>query len=204
MKQNLQNTCYFETPEDLTIEDFNDLENGQTLNYKNLVGIAEPLGLAMPTVGSVKQWFMVTVNLPTKECFKLNKTTRRQWQMYKPSEQRKILVRQGYLLNDISDKWEIHYEYTKEVNLHTHALLQSSSNRKDIYIDFIRFFGIKPGNRYAIHITEVPNLQGAKDYLTKKTTKTYQTSPFDATTSEYWNDVIDAGLNPTIRESERK
>lgn len=180
---NLQNTCYFEEPEEKTIEDFNDLETGHNLNYKNLEGMAEHLGLAMPPVGIPLKWYMVTVNLPTKEKYKLNKSVARQWRDYKCSEQYKILVRQQHLLGSISEKWVIHYEYTKDVNLHTHCLLQSKLDKRDIYIDFIRFFGIKPGNRYAIHITEVNNLEGVTDYLEKKTVKTYQTSPFDPTYS---------------------
>jgi len=178
---NLQNTCYFETEEkNITIEDFNDLETGQTLNYKSVGGIASTaLGLAMPPVVTL-QWFMVTVNLPTKEKYKLNRTVSRQWRDYKPSEQHKILSRITHLLEQMNcPLWECYFEYTREVNLHSHILLRSNLNRKDIYIDFIRFFGIKPGNRYAIHITEVTDLNGVRDYLTGKTTKTYQTSPFD-------------------------
>lgn len=179
-KQNLQNTCYFDDPEDLTIEHFNDLEKtANPLNYKNLVGIVDALGPAMPPVVVTPRPYMVTVNLPTKEKYKLNKTISRQWRDYKPSEQYKILSRQTHLLEKITcHQWEIYFEYTKDCNIHTHTIIYSEDHQKDIYIDFVRFFGIKPGNRYAIHITPVTDVNGVRDYLTGKTTKTYQTSPF--------------------------
>ena len=173
--------------EDFTIEDFDNLENGHTLNYQNVGGFADALGPAMPPVVTGSRHYMVTVNLPTKEKYRLNKNVSRQWRDYKPSEQHKILSRQTHLLEKITcHPWELHFEYTRDCNIHTHGIVTSEDHQKDIYIDFVRFFGIKPGNRYAIHITPVTDLKGVRDYLTGKTTKTYQTSPFECIKSWKW------------------
>lgn len=147
----------------------------------------------MPPVVKCAQPYMVTVNLPTKEKYKLNKDISRQWRDYKPSEQHKILCRQTHLLEQITcHPWEIHFEYTRDCNIHTHTILLSDDPQKDIYIDYIRFFGIKPGNRYAIHITPVTDMKVLREYLTGKTVKTYQTSPFDCIKScKFKNLTID-------------
>ena len=178
MNTNTQNTCYFEEPETFTVENFEDLELRPSSNYLKVGGMADCLGLAMPPVVVTEQCYMITVNLPTKENYKLNKSTRRQWRDYKPSEQHKILSRVVHLMNN-NRMYECYFEYTKEVNLHAHILIWTTDDRKSVYCDFMRFFGIKGSNRYAIHITSVTDLDGVRSYLTGKTTKTYQTSPFN-------------------------
>ena len=165
-----------------TIDDFIlKSDKTKTMIHSQFLGNSG-LGL-LPCAERMPTAYFLTVNLPTKEKWRLNKEVNRRWGEYKPSEQHIILKRYEHFLLREAEGYSMYFEYTKEVNLHLHCIIHYRGIGKELKIDTKRFFGINPQNHYAVDVVEVDtqphrNINTLVDYLTGKTTKTYQTSPF--------------------------
>lgn len=118
----------------------------------------------------------ITLSFSPKEPLQLNKGVKRKWGDYTVKEQLLIISRYRYFLDSISDEWEIHYEYTKDMNVHIHCIVKTKELAKDINIKSKRFFSIRADNRGFIDTRPVSNYEELVAYLTNKTTKKYQTT----------------------------
>ena len=132
----------------------------------------------LPSVMTPISVFFLTVALPTKEKWRLNKNVNYLWRDYKPSEQHIILKRYEHFLIREAEGYEMYFEYTEDVNLHLHCIIWYKGIEKELKVDTKRFFGIKPHNCFAIDVRPVYDIDHLRDYLSNKTEKKYQTSPF--------------------------
>ena len=135
------------------------------------------LGL-LPSADTPISVFFLTVALPVKEKWRLNKTTNFRWGDYKPSEQYLIIKRYEHFLLREAEGYEMYFEYTKEVNLHLHCIVWYKGIEKELRVDTKRFFGINPQNSCAVDCRPAYDLDYLRTYLTEKQVKDYQTSPF--------------------------
>jgi len=119
----------------------------------------------------------VTINFSTKQKFILNKNTpRRQWMHFTTSEQLKIISRYRFYLNTITDSYEMFFEFTKNSDIHLHAIIHNCTLcDKDLRIQSGRFFSI-PVEHYGVffNIQLVSNYDELVLYLTAKDKKKYQ------------------------------
>jgi len=148
-----------------------------------VLGQSTPDGLEAPKV------YFVTINLPTKEKFRLNRSTNFQWRLYKPSEQHIILRRYVHLLDRIADQYEMYFEYTANVDLHLHAVIWYHGCAKSLAIDTKRFFGTTKFH-HSVDVREAYDLDYLRSYLTEKKEKAYQTSPFPPIIKKTIDDLI--------------
>ena len=144
-------------------------------------GIAGALGPAIPE--QRLQQLFATLSFSPKESITLNKGIKRKWGDYTVKEQLMIITRYTHFLDTISDEYEVHYEYTKDLNVHIHCIITTRENEKDLKIKSKRFFSIRPDNRGFIDVRPVTNYDELVLYLTNKTEKKYQTT----------------GINPIIK-----
>jgi len=151
--------------------------------YQGIVG----LGLTMPEQQPLQQLF-ITISFSPKEPLQLNKGIKRKWGDYTVKEQLFIIGRYAHFLDTISAEWEMHFEYTKDMNIHAHVICKTSENVKDLRIKSKRFYSIRPDNRGFIDIRPVSDYDKLVSYLTGKEEKKYQTT----------------GVKPLIRKPEIK
>ena len=171
---------------DIFYDDFEDVVPTPIKKHTKYQGIVG-LGLLCPETAPTQQIF-ITISFSPKESLQLNKGIKRKWGDYKVKEQLVIIGRYAHYLDTISAEWEMHFEYTKDMNVHAHCIVKTSENIKDVRIDSKRFYSIRPDNRGFIDIRPVSDYAGLVLYLTNKTEKKYQTT----------------GVKPLIRTPEIK
>jgi len=174
-----------------TIDDFIcNKDNIKILKHSSFSGDCV-LGQSTPDGDNRPGVYFVTVNLPTKEKYRLNKSTNFEWRNYKPSEQHVILKRYIHFLDREADQYEIYFEYTEDVNLHLHAIVWYHGCAKSLQIDTKRFFGTVKFP-YSVDVKEVYDLENLRNikYLTEKKEKAYQTSPFSPIIKKSIDDLI--------------
>lgn len=159
---------------DIVYEDFEDCVPVNTKKHTKYQGIVGCLGPTMPEQPLTNHF--ITISFSPKESVQLNKGIKRKWGDYTVREQLLIITRYQHYLKTVSDDFQIHYEYTKDVNVHIHCIVSSRENAKDLKINSKRFFSIKPDNRGFIDIRPVEDLNALLLYLTNKTEKKYQTT----------------------------
>lgn len=139
--------------------------------FQGIVGV-----LVQPMPEQRLQQLFATLSFSPKESITLNKGVKRKWGDYTVKEQLIIISRYTHFLDSISDSYQIHFEYTKDMNVHIHCIIETRENEKDLKIKSKRFFSIKADNRGFIDVRPITDLQGLLDYLTNKTEKKYQTT----------------------------
>jgi len=149
-------------------------------------GIVGGLGPTMPE--QPLRMLFATLSFSPKELIQLNKGCKRKWGDYTVKEQVMIITRYTHFLDTISDDWQLHYEFTREMHIHAHVIVNTREFEKDIRIKSKRFFSIKAENRGFIDVRPVTDLEGLVLYLTNKTEKKYQTT----------------GIAPIIKKPENK
>lgn len=159
---------------DILYEDFEDCVPVSTKKHIKYQGVVGGLGPTIPEQPLINHF--ITLSFSPKESIQLNKGVKRKWGDYTVREQLLIITRYQHFLQTISDDFQIHYEYTKDVNVHIHCIVSSRENAKDLRINSKRFFSIKPDNRGFIDIRPVEDLNALLLYLTNKTEKKYQTT----------------------------
>ena len=175
--------------EENTIDDFISHKDKSTILKHKMFSGDCVLGQSTPDgIDSPKVYF-VTINLPTKEKYRLNKSSHFEWRNYKPSEQYIILRRYIHLLDRIADQYEIYFEYTADVNLHLHAVVWFHGCAKSLAIDTKRFFGTVKFP-HSVDVREAYDLDYLRSYLTDKKEKAYQTSPFPPIIKKTIDDLI--------------
>jgi len=127
-----------------------------------------------PALPDVLNKYFITISFPHREKIALNRQTKLQWKQYKTGEQLIIGNRMKRILYDLCTQFEIHYEYTKEGELHFHVVCDTTTTRKDIKIEFQRFFDIHYDA--FCKVDDCYDALALDDYLTNKTKKVYQTS----------------------------
>ena len=142
-------------------------------------GVDSALGLATPALLAkltLKRLF-ITLNISPKQRMYFNRHTTLQWRDYKVLEQAKIISRYRRYLDGISSgTWEIHFEYTRDMNIHIHCIVSTNEHIKDVIIGSKRFFDIPTKNRGFVDIREVYDNDTLRDYLMHKDKKGYQTT----------------------------
>jgi len=174
-----------------TIDDFiSNKDNIKILKHSGFSGDCG-LGLSTPDGDNAPRVYFVTVNLPTKEKYRLNKSINYKWGLYKPSEQHIILKRYVHFLDREADQYEIYFEYTTDVNLHLHAIVWYHGCSKSLAIDTKRFFGTTKFH-HSVDVREAYDLDNLRKikYLTDKKEKAYQTSPFSPIIKKSIDDLI--------------
>jgi hypothetical protein len=168
---------------DILYEDFTP--SVQVLEKKHIKyqGIVGGLGPTMPEQ-PLKKLF-ATLSFSPKESITLNKGVKRKWGDYTVKEQLIIISRYTHFLDTISTDYQVHYEYTRDMNLHIHCIIDTRENEKDLRIKSKRFFSIKAENRGFIDVRPITDLDALILYLTNKTEKKYQTT----------------GISPIIKKS---
>lgn len=156
--------------------------------YEDCVGLAQTsekkhtkfqgiVGVLVPTMPEqpLKKLF-ATLSFSPKEAITLNKGIKRKWGDYTVKEQLIIISRYTHFLDTVSESYQIHFEYTKDMNVHIHCIIDTRENEKDLKIKSKRFYSIKAENRGFIDVRPITDLQALLDYLTNKTEKKYQTT----------------------------
>lgn len=159
---------------DILYEDFVEGVPVPEKKHIKYQGMSSSLGLRIPEQ-PLKQLF-ATLSFSPKEPIQLNKGVKRKWGDYTVKEQLIIISRYTHFLDTISDDYQIHYEYTKDMNVHIHCIINTRENEKDLKIKSKRFFSIKADNRGFIDVRPITDLNALLDYLTNKTEKKYQTT----------------------------
>lgn len=119
----------------------------------------------------------ITLNISPKQLTVLNKGTRRRWGDYKVNEQYLIISRYRFYLDTISDCYEIHFEFTKNSDIHIHCIVTTTEYDKDVRIGTTRFFSIPSEHSRAFcDIRIVEDYSSLISYLTCKDKKKYQTT----------------------------
>ena len=137
-------------------------------------GIVGGLGPTMPE--QRLQQLFATLSFSPKESITLNKGIKRKWGDYTVKEQVIIITRYTHFLDTISTDYQVHYEATREMNIHIHCIINTRENEKDLRIKSERFFSIKADNRGFIDVRPITDLPALLLYLTNKTEKKYQTT----------------------------
>ena len=159
---------------EINYDDFEDSVPVLTTKHTKYQGIVGCLGPTMP-LEELKQQF-ITINISPKQPMQLNKGVKRRWGDYTVAEQVIIITRYQHFLKTISDTFEIHYEFTKDLNIHIHCIVNTRSNSKDIRINSKRFFSIPSQNVGFVDTRPVTDYESLILYLTNKTEKKYQTT----------------------------
>jgi len=119
----------------------------------------------------------ITLNISPKQRMVLNKNKRLLWRDYTTVEQFKIISRYRFYLDTISDSYEIHYEFTKDTNIHIHCVVTTNQYDKDVRIGSTRFFSIPSEHSRAFcDIRLVEDYDSLIQYLTCKDKKKYQST----------------------------
>lgn len=169
----------------ITIEELNSSNSsvsseGSIPTARELSGISA-LGLMPPTViglNAVKeQRYFITIALPHKEKVPWN-NRKIEYRMLKTREQHIYLSKVVNLLNDICGEYLIVFEYCQSGDLHCHITCSYRGCRKDLKLDVMRHFDIKPTYINALDVREIYDEEHLKNYLLEKDKKKYQTSPF--------------------------
>jgi len=158
---------------DILYDDFEDAVSAPVKKHTKYQGIVG-LGLTMPEMAPTQ--LFITISFSPKESLQLNKGIKRKWGDYKVKEQLFIIGRYAHYLNTISAEWEMHFEYTKDLNVHAHVIVKTCENIKDVRIDSKRFYSIRPDNRGFIDVRPVTDYAALVLYLTNKSEKKYQTT----------------------------
>ena len=157
---------------EILYDEYSDSSSECKLKHVNYQGVVGSLG---PTTAPViVRQVLVTLAISPKQIMQLNKGTRRRWGDYTTKEQLFIISRYQYFLKSISNLFEIHYEYTKNTDIHIHCIVNTSELDKDIIIKSKRFFSIPSDNRGFIDVRLVNDYDELVLYLTAKTVKKYQ------------------------------
>ena len=169
------------TKNKITIEELNTSDSSVgsegSIPKARELSIASCLGLAMPAAVIASQRYFITVALPHKEKVPWN-NRKIEYRMLKTREQHHYLSKVVNLLNDISDEYLIVFEHCQSGDLHCHITCSYRGHRKDLKIDVMRFFDIKPTYINALDIREIYDEEHLKNYLLEKDKKKYQTSSF--------------------------
>lgn len=133
--------------------------------------------LGQPSAPLPERQVFITLNISPKQRMVLNKGTRRLWRDYTVGEQYMIISRYRHWLDTVSESYEIHYEFTKDSNLHIHCVVTTSAYDKDIRIGSARFFAIPSEHTRAFcDVRLVEDYDSLIEYLTCKDKKKYQTT----------------------------
>lgn len=170
----------------ITIEELNSSnssESTDSLSVKNareLSGIS-CLGLMPPTVIGLtavkEQRYFITLALPHKEKVPWN-NRKIEYRMLKTREQHIYLSKVVNLLDDICSEYMVIYEHCLSGDLHCHITCTYRGCRKDLKLDVMRHFDIKPTYINALDVREIYDEDHLKNYLLEKDKKKYQTSSF--------------------------
>lgn len=121
--------------------------------------------------------YFITVAMPHKEKVPWN-NKKIEYRMLKTREQHIYLSKVAKLLDDISPKYLIVFEHCNSGDLHCHITCSYIGCRKDLRLDVLRHFDIKPCYVNAIDVREIYDEEHLKNYLLEKDKKKYQTSTF--------------------------
>lgn len=169
----------------ITIEELNSSNSsvsseGSIPTARELSGISS-LGLMPPSnisLNAIKeQRYFITVALPHKEKVPYN-NRKIEYRMLKIREQHLYLSKVANLLNDICSQYLIVFEHCQSGDLHLHITASYAGCKKDLKIDIMRFFDIKPTYINALDVREIYDEEHLKNYLLEKDKKKYQTSVF--------------------------
>lgn len=170
----------------ITIEELNSSStsvSNESLNetiIRDASGIS-CLGLMPPTViglNAVKeQRYFITLALPHKEKVPWN-NKKIEYRMLKTREQHIYLSKVVNLLNDICSEYLVVFEHCHSGDLHCHITCSYKGCRKDLKLDVMRHFDIKPTYINALDVREIYDEEHLRNYLLEKDKKKYQTSSF--------------------------
>lgn len=161
----------------ITIEELNSSNSSvssEPLNETTTRELSEAsvLGLASPA-----SRYFITVALPHKEKVPWN-NRKIEYRMLKTREQHIYLSKVVNLLNDICYKYLVVFEHCQSGDLHCHITCSYVGCRKDLKLDIMRHFDIKPCYINALDVREIYDEEHLKSYLLEKDKKKYQTSTF--------------------------
>lgn len=159
---------------EILYDDFEQVVPVPEKKHTKFQGIVGNLVPSMPEQ-PLKQLF-ATLAFSPKELITLNKGVKRKWGDYTVKEQVIIITRYTHFLDTISTDYQVHYEVTKDYNIHIHCIINTRECEKDLKIKSKRFFSIKADNRGFIDVRPITDLPALLDYLTNKTEKKYQTT----------------------------
>lgn len=160
----------------INIEELNSSQTSvSSETAREEIGIVAPWSMP-PTVIALQRYF-ITVALPHKERVPFN-NRKIEYRMLKTREQHLYLSKVVNLLNDISESYLVVYEHCQSGDLHCHVTCSYRGPRKDLKIDVMRFFDIKPTYINALDVREIYDEEHLKNYLLEKDKKKYQTSTF--------------------------
>lgn len=169
----------------ITIEELNSSNSsvsseGSIPTVRELSGISA-LGLMPPAsvspVDVPSQRYFITLALPHREKVLFN-NKKIEYRMLKTREQHIYLGKLIPLLDSITSEYMVIYEHCFSGDLHCHITCTYRGHRKDLKIDIMRHFDIKPTYVNAIDIRIIYDEEHLKNYLTEKDLKKYQTSTF--------------------------
>jgi len=161
----------------ITIEELNSSNSSVSSEPLNETTARELSGLSVLGLSPPASRYFITVALPHKEKVSWN-NRKIEYRMLKTREQHIYLSKVVNLLNDICSKYLIVYEHCQSGDLHCHITCSYIGCRKDLRLDIMRHFDIKPCYVNALDVREIYDEEHLKNYLLEKDKKKYQTSLF--------------------------